>query len=282
VLVDFMVIGAQKCGTSSLAGQLAEHPQVCFCSKKEPGYFDRTEDWKATLDEYHKLYSPAAGQICGEASTMYTFIPEWRGTHSRLAAYNPDLKLIYMMRQPVERIISQYSHRLVRETVRERPEIAVFADPAYVNRTRYAVQIRPYLELFGPEKVLLLIFEEYTHDPLRTLGRIAEFLDVRPDAFQSVDLTARHRSAREWYLRNSYRRIRSSTVLQAVASKVPSLMRRAARPYFCNRLEAKPEFSPELKQTLWQLLEDDVAAMEALMGRRLDIWRDGYVEHTYR
>ena len=281
MLVDFMVIGAQKCGTSSLAGQLAQHPQICFCSKKEPGYFDRTEDWEATLDEYHKLYSPAAGQICGEASTMYTFIPEWQGTHARLAAYNPDLKLIYMMRQPVERIISQYSHRLVRGTVRDDAEIAVFADPAYVNRSRYAVQIRPYLELFGPEKVLLLIFEEYTHDPLSILGRIAEFLDVRPDAFQSVDLTARHRSAREWYLRDSYRKMQSSTVLRAVASKVPSSMRRAARPYFCNRLEAKPEFSPELKLTLWRMLEDDVAAIEDMLGRRLVTWREENTEQTY-
>lgn len=281
MLVDFMLIGAQKCGTSSLAAQLAQHPQICFCSTKEPGYFDRTEDWEASLDEYHKLYSPAAGQICGEASTMYTFIPEWRDTHSRLAAYNPDLKLIYMMRQPVERIVSQYSHRLVRGTVKDDPEIAVLSDPTYVNRTRYAVQIRPYLELFGPEKVLLLIFEEYTCDPLRTLVGIAEFLDVRPDAFQSVDLTARHRSTREWYLRNSYRRIPSRAVLRAAASRLPSSMRKAARPYFYNRLEAKPEFSPNLKQTLWLLLEDDVVGIEEILGRRLDIWREGYADQRY-
>lgn len=281
MLVDFMVIGAQKCGTSSLAAQLAQHPGICFCSTKEPGYFDRTEDWEAGLEEYHKLFSPVEGQICGEASTMYTFLPEWRHTHSRLAAYNPNLKLIYMMRQPVGRIISQYSHRLVRGTVKEDPEIAVFSDPAYVNRTRYGVQIRPYLELFGRDKVLLLILEEYTHDPLRTLGQIAEFLGICPDAFRSVDLTARHRTAQEWYLRDSYRTIPNSAVFRAVASRVPSSLRTAVRPYFCNRLEAKPEFSAELKETLWRLLADDVETMEELLGRRLDIWRKGYTDQTY-
>jgi len=278
MLVDFMIIGAQKCGTSSLAAQLAQHPGICFCSIKEPGYFDRTEHWQAGLEEYHRLYSPLEGQICGEASTMYTFLPERRDTHSRLLAYNANLKLIYMMRQPVERIISQYSHRLVRGRVKEDPEIAAFSDPSYVTRTRYGVQIRPYLELFGREKVLLLIFEEYTRDQLRTLEQLAVFLGVSPDGFRGVDLTPQHRSAGQWYLKDSYRMIPRSSTFQAVASRVPSSLRRAARPYFSNRLEEKPKFSADLRKALWRFLEDDVRTIEELLGRRLDIWRRGYTD----
>src|SRR3990172_564869 len=104
--VDFMVIGAQKCATSTLARQLAYHPDICFSKPKEPAYFNRTQNWQEGLEKYHQLYSPVEGRICGEASTMYSSLPEWQGTHSRLFAYNPELKLIYIMRLPVERVIS--------------------------------------------------------------------------------------------------------------------------------------------------------------------------------
>jgi hypothetical protein len=65
-LVDFMIIGAQKSGTTSLAAQLADHPQICFSQIKEPGYFNETEDWESGLDRYHQLFDPADGQLCGE------------------------------------------------------------------------------------------------------------------------------------------------------------------------------------------------------------------------
>jgi hypothetical protein len=276
--VDFMIIGAQKCGTSSLAKQLAEHPDICFCKTKEPGYFDRTEDWEAGLEEYHKLYSPTNGQICGEASTMYTFLPEWQGTHSRLFAYNPELKLIYIMRQPVERVISNYAHRLVRSRVKDPPEIAVFQDPTYINRTRYGVQIRPYLELFKRENILLLIFEEYISDQPKTLNQIATFLDISSDAFQDIDTTPQLGSLGTWYLKDPGSEVVRLRPVRAILSCIPSSIRKAARPLFSNKLEEKPEFSLALKETIWRLLEDDAQTIEGLLGRRLDIWRKGYTE----
>ncbi len=151
--VDFMLIGAQKCGTTTLANQLASHPGICFCREKEPGYFNSTDNWQAGLDTYHALYDPRPGQLCGEGSTMYTFLPEFDNTHERLYAYNPDLKFIYVMRHPVERVISNYAHRLVRNTVSVPPQEAVFAKPEYVNRSRYGVQLRPYVKLFGRERI---------------------------------------------------------------------------------------------------------------------------------
>ena len=63
--------------------------------------------WEADLASYHALYSPAPGQLCGEGSTMYTFLPEFDKTYERLFAYNPDLKFIYIMRSPVERVSLQ-------------------------------------------------------------------------------------------------------------------------------------------------------------------------------
>jgi len=123
--VDFMMIGAQKSGTTSLAAQLAAHPQICFCREKEPAYFHQVADWRAELDHYHALYDPRPGQLLGEASTHYTFFPQYRDTAARLYEYNPALKLIYIMRQPVDRIVSLYSHNFVRDIDREADDAAI-------------------------------------------------------------------------------------------------------------------------------------------------------------
>lgn len=280
--VDFMMIGAQKAGTTSLAAQLAVHPQICFCREKEPGYFHSTEDWEAGLDEYHRLYDPAPGQLCGEASTYYTFFPEFRETHKRLHDYNPALKLIYVIRQPVERVISHYTHNRVREIDMRPPETAVFSDAAYVNRSRYAVQIRPYLELFGPENVLLLVFEEYTADQVATLYRLADFLGIEAAPFAETDTTPLHQSVGQPYLRSEAARTFTQTELfRKMRGVVPAAIRQPIRHrMLSNKIDEKPYFSPEVKHALWRLLEDDVQIIEQLLGRTLNVWRRGYTDEA--
>lgn len=271
--VDFMIIGAQKAGTTSIAAQLSEHPGICFCRVKEPSYFNQAGDWEAGLSGYHQLYVPEDGQICGEASTLYTSLPQWQDTHSRLYAYNPELKLIYIMRHPVERAISNYSHRLVRGLVKAPPEVAIFEDPAYINRSRYKVQITPYLELFKRERILLLVFEEYVADQHRTLQAIAEFLGVSSEGFERVSRTPQHRSVGEWYLKHRMvRQLVRSSAFQTQRSFVPIWIRKAIRRRLSNRLSEKPHFSPKSRREIWRLVEDDVRGMEQLMGRRLDVW----------
>lgn len=278
--VDFMLIGAQKAGTTSLAAQLAAHPQICFCKEKEPGFFHKTEDWAGKLDEYHSLYHPMPGQLCGEASTYYTFYPEFRETHKRLYDYNPALKLIYVMRQPVERVISHYTHNRVREIDTRSPEEAVLSDSAYLNRSRYGVQLRPYLELFGPENILLLIFEEYTVDQMGTLYRIADFLGIEPEPFESSDTTPLHQSVGQPFLRSeTLRNFTKSDTFQKMRNVVPASIRQPIRHrLLSNKIQEKPYFSPEIRLALWRLLEDDVQTVEGLLGRNLNIWRRGYTE----
>ena len=276
--VDFMMIGAQKAGTTSLAAQLAAHPQICFCKDKEPGYFNKTEDWEAGLDTYHSLYAPRPGQLCGEASTLYTFLPEYLGTHQRLYEYNPALKLIYIMRQPVERTVSHYTHHRVRDLDSRPPEVAVFSDPSYVNRSRYAVQIRPYLELFGRENILLLVFEEYIADQFATLSRIGEFLGIDPAQFEKPEIEPLHQSVGQPYLRSgALREFTQTGTFQRVRDVVPASIRKPIRHrLFSNKIDEKPYFAPDTREAIWRLVEDDVCAVEELLGYRLDAWRHGY------
>lgn len=275
--VDFMIIGAQKCGTTSLAEQLARHPQICFCRTKEPGYFNATVDWQAHLTDYHRLFSPVNGQRCGEASTMYTFLPEYRGTPERLHAYNPRLKLIYIMRQPVERVISNFAHELVRRTVKGAPEAVVFSDPGYINRSRYGVQLRPYLALFARENVLPLIFEEYTANQVAALQQVADFLDISAEGFAGVDAVHAHKSVGQDQLK--YRLVRDFVTTDAfrfARTALPESIRKPIRRLLSNSMDEKPHFGSELKQEIWRFVEDDVGFVENLLGRRLDKWRQGY------
>lgn len=278
-----MIIGAQKSATTSLAGQLASHPEVSFCSKKEPGYFQRVEDWKAELSAYHALYHPGAGQICGEASTMYTFLPEWTGTAERLHEYNPELKLIYLMRQPVDRIVSNYAHSLKMGRPAAAPEVEVLQNPSYVNRSRYGMQIRAYLDLFPREQILLLLFEDYVSAPRQTLEQVAAFLHLNPAPFQTIDTSARNASVKPNHAPAPLRAIQQSRWVRRLRAAVPEAASHRLRAwasvhptverFAASELPELPEFSAELRRTLWRLLEDDVAVVEKLLGRELAEWR---------
>ena len=132
------------------------------------------------------------------------------------------------MRQPVERVISLYTHNFVREIEKRPPDVAVFADPQYVDRSRYGVQIRPYLELFGPENVLLLVFEEYTADPIAALDRVAGFLGIDPAPFAETDTTPLHQSVGQPYLRSeALRDFPKSDLFQKIRNVAPAAIRHA-------------------------------------------------------
>lgn len=277
MLVDFMIIGAQKCATGSLAAQLANHHEICFCKIKEPGYFSQETNWRVGLEAYHKLFTPEDGQICGEASTMYTFLPEIQQTYTRLYEYNPSVKLIYIMRQPVERVISNYAHRLARGHIKAPPQEVVFTQPELINRSRYGVQIRPYLDLFSHRQILLLIFEEYIANQQKTLLRIANFLNIDPRPFTNTESVHKHKSVGESYLKNDFVQwIVGTSSFKIIRNFIPASIRRSIKNQFSNRLQEPPYFSPEIKQTIWRFVEDDVCFVETLLGRQLDVWRQNY------
>lgn len=277
MLVNFMIIGAQKCATDSLVAQLTTHYGICFSKIKEPAYFNQLKDWREELDTYHDLFAPENGQICGEASTMYTFLPEMMDTYRRLYEYNAELKLIYIMRQPVERVVSHYAHRLALGRVESPLEEAVFECLTYINRSRYGVQIRPYLELFPRHQILLLIFEDYVTNQRQTLSQIADFLKIDPQPFGTVESVHKHKSAGEWHLANDrVRRFVNTNNFQSIRSYIPVFVRKPIRRLYSNRLQEKPRITPEVKQMIWRFVEDDVFFIETLLERRLDEWRQGY------
>lgn len=277
--VDFIILGAAKCGTTSLSSILSSHPNVCFCKNKEPHFFSKSLNWKSNLDQYSVLFKPEKNQICGEASTSYTMYPEFNlDTCHYLYEYNPNLKLIYIIRDPCERIISQYMHCYLRGLTSSTIEQAVISDPIYINRTRYFTQINPYINLFGLRNILLLTLEEFVSDTELTLEKISRFLglDATKYGFNNIhsnkSLDGQKNDAR---LDGFIKRYMYPELLKKIIPEdIKRDLYRGLQEKFARKLEKKPQMNQDLKEMVANLLMLDVRKIEELMGRKLVEWED--------
>jgi len=195
--VGFLVAGAQKAGTTALFDYLAEIPALELPAVKEAHFFDDEErvDWAAPdYSAYHALFKDP-GRLWGEATPIYCY---WPNALERVRAYNPDIKLILIFRDPIQRAWSHWKMEYARgkETepfgwcIREGRARMAEAQPypgfhrvySYVERGYYGRQLARALALFPREQLLMLRSEELRSDPTGTIGAICAFLGVEPPA----------------------------------------------------------------------------------------------------
>jgi hypothetical protein len=191
--VGFIIAGTQKGGTTALASFLSQHPQLCISNPKEVHFFDNEQLFEeATLpeDEYHRHFLPTAGtRLSGEATPIYMY---WKPAAARIRAYNPKMKWIILLRNPVERAYSHYIMERNRgyeslpfpEAIRAEAIRVQETYPlqhriySYIDRGRYANQIERILALFDREQLLFLRSEDlrFQHDAV--LKKVFNFLGV--------------------------------------------------------------------------------------------------------
>jgi len=187
MLVNFMIIGAQKCGTTTLSEILRNHQSIVGCKQKEPHFFSETKNWKNSLDEYHSLFEEGSDVLYFEASTSYTFYP-YRNLNiwDDIYEYNPDMKFIYLVRNPIDRIISGYVHAFEKGHTDLPLEKTLVRGSFQIDITRYYTQIYPYIRKFGTESVLIVDFDDFINKRDKVLSQISEFLSVDYGKF-SID-----------------------------------------------------------------------------------------------
>ena len=199
MLPNFVVIGAMKSGTSSLYEYLQAHPRIFMPEIKEPDYFATAESFDRRGGWYEALFRDANGaRAVGEASTSYTKFPDVIGVPERMAKALPDVRLIYVVRDPIERIRSQYLHELLMSEQREPLEAALSTHARYVNYSRYWMQIQRFLEWFPADRLLVIKSESLRDERRATLASICRFLGVDPGIWRTTStssITARRRSA---------------------------------------------------------------------------------------
>ena len=182
---NLFIIGAAKSGTSALHYYISLHPEVHMSPEKEPHYFSRAAAGQAVLSpqEYERLFDSEL-PIRGESSVSYSFWPYPKGVPERMHDVAPDARFIYLVRDPVERSITHYFHRVglgtETRTLRE-----VISDPRdheerYLAASSYGTQAEQYLKLFPEDRLLVLDHAELRHDLPRAVRKAFEFLGVDP------------------------------------------------------------------------------------------------------
>src|SRR5438105_5009487 len=194
VLPSFLVIGAPKTGTTSLHRYLGAHPQVFMSQTKELNFFVAELNWPLGPEWYEMQFKGSEDFVAsGEASPRYAQYPMHRGVPDRIARMIPDVKLIYLIRHPVERIRSQYVQAVQSWETRPADE-AVLTHPPYLDTSRYAMQLDQYLRHFRREQILVVESEKLLECRRETLVTIFRFIGVDPD-FDGTGLDREHKRA---------------------------------------------------------------------------------------
>ncbi|AGF53469.1 sll5042 (plasmid) [Synechocystis sp. PCC 6803] len=166
-----------KCATSTLHEQLALQPGIFMTSLKEPNFFSNDEEFAKGMDYYQSLFAGAQPQdLCGESSTHYTKLPTYPDTVKRLAEAFPQTKFIYVMRHPIDRLVSQYIHEWTQRVVNTDINTAIDQFPEMIEYSLYSKQLQPYFEQFGRERVLPVFFERMLAHSQAELERVCNFI----------------------------------------------------------------------------------------------------------
>lgn len=193
MLPHFIIIGAMKSGTTSLYHYLATHPDVAPSSIKEPAFFIRSKNYSRGLSWYESLFDEDASYGI-EASTSYTKRHIFPGVPARMHSVLPNAKLIYLLRDPIERVVSHYVHTYAygRE---DRPfSQAIRENEHYVNTSRYYYQLQPYLSFYSREQLLLAKSEELGEATAETVCEVFRFLGLSLDYDPAVLKNQYHKS----------------------------------------------------------------------------------------
>jgi hypothetical protein len=194
---DFLVIGAPKAGTTSLFRYLSSHPHVHMPERKELSFFVAELNWRQGLDWYLAQFVGADGaKAVGEASPTYAWHPSYPRVPERIAGVLPDVRLIYLVRHPIERMRSMYLHAVVLGRERRPLSRALLETPDYLDCSRYATQLEQYLRHFPRERILVLRSEDLRDRRRETVERALSFIGADP-ALCPTDLEVEEHRARD-------------------------------------------------------------------------------------
>lgn len=291
-LPTFLVIGAMKSGTTSLFHYLHGHPQVAMSPLKEVDFFIEQGNWGRGVDWYRRQFETTGPRTLavGEASTSYTKWPEYEGVPERIARTLPNVRLVYVLRDPLERIRSHYQHRSLIGAERAPIDVAVLEDRRYVDCSSYAMQIGRYLPFVPRERMLLLTSEQLRTNRAATIARVYSFIGVDetyvPATLEEEFYTTQERAAYPtyvWWLRRAVKRYlpagkRAKELVDLALPRAIGKLGSGWRSHDGSMVDderggvAEALIAPGLRSQLEERLRDDVRALSALMPEDFDGW----------
>lgn len=274
-LPNLIIIGAQKCATTSLHYYLNLHPHVSMSREKELNFFISERNWHEGI-EWYKSHFTGKASVLGESSPDYTHHPFFKRVSERMHSVVPDAKLIYILRDPIERIISQYIHEYARrEEDRKISEVftSLESNP-YICRSQYYMQLEQYTKYYPKSNILIITTEDLNHSRRKTLKEIFNFLNVDDSFYSYKFLSTWHKSD---YKRRSTRtgmRMKQMPMMRII-ELFPFEMRGGIEKLiylpFSDKVK-RPILNEGVRQAIMAVLSDDMNRLRAYTGRDFEGW----------
>ena len=299
-LPDFLIAGVPKAGTTALHAALTGHPQLFLPSVKEPKFFlsdgpppttggpgdvQTYQEHVWRQEDYEALFDPApAGARLGEATPFYLYD---HGAHDRIAKLLPDARLVLLLRDPVDRAHSNWTHLWNAGLEPEADFLAAcHAEPErraagwaafwhYIALGRYGEQLQHLFQVFPRDQVLLLRYRDLKDAPAATLDRVCAFLGVPTGVVTSIPRENVNRHVVE---DNAVNRVLRGLLRAGgqFGHRFPVPLRLAARgpllTVLHRRTGARPVTTPRERAALLPLFADDIALLQDVTGERYDDW----------
>src|SRR3954449_9120096 len=278
---NLIIIGGLKCGTTSIHHYLGLHPEIQMSKPKELNFFVEELNWDLGLDWYASRFD-SGFKVRGESSPHYTNLPRFQGCAERIREHCPDARLLYMVRDPIKRILSHWVHATgAGYESREMTPTLSMPDTQYMNRSKYWMQLQPYLELFDREQIEIIAQEELQAEREETMRKAFRFAGV-DEAFTSEQFD------REWEKSSAkqgdkYQLMEKLIKLPGFRSfdrnfdRLPESMRWLVEKavHDPEKPQApKPELPDDLFETVRGRFGEDVAELQKFAGREFPGWHD--------
>ncbi|MEO1014005.1 MAG: sulfotransferase [Pseudomonadota bacterium] len=274
-----LIIGAMKCGTTTLFNLLRQHPAIAPSDPKEPGFFAFDDAYAKGMDWYRGLFDADAERTAYllDGSTDYSKSPHFSAAPDRIRVAG-EARLIYLMRHPLKRIESHAQHVAIAQMELERipmsPPYRGLDDgltPAALDITRYAYQLDQFKDYFDAGRLFLSTLEELSADPQGVSRRVFEFLELDPINVEfSTDMSNRRKGARRtkdthpvWAALSAVGPLKS-----AAKGLVPAAARRrlqrATAPK--EKLTGRFDLTEEERADIMRALNDDLDRLKSVYG----------------
>ena len=272
----FLIIGAMKAGTTALYLYLSDHPQVFMPALRDLDFFVIEKNWARGLEWYEEHFREGSGaRAVGEASDSYTRHPRLDGVPERVASVRPDMRLIYLVRHPIERIRSHYQQlQLIRRKLGPIDQEVLNRD-GFVEASSYAHQIDRYLHHFPRSQLLVLKSEDLRNDRGRILKQAFTFLGVDPTHASPTQEHDYNVTRQRRPTRRLITELRKKPLYKSATGLLPSSLKVAIDRH--TALLRPPalgssELSPSARSRLEEALRPDVGRLKEIMGPDFDGW----------
>lgn len=263
---DFLIIGAMKCATSSLHEQLALQSGIFMSEPKELYFFSDDEVYEKGIDWYLSFFQDAQPtDLCGESTTHYTKLPTYPHTIERIKQHLPDAKFIYVMRHPIDRLISHYIHEWSLNVISVDINQAISKHPELIEYSRYTQQLKPYFDTFGQEKVLPIFFERLLSHPQAELERVCQFIGYERTPHWDETFAAKNASNERWRKTPLRQFIVSNPILETARRiLIPKTVREKIRKSWT--MQKRPTLTPESYCELETQFNEDLGTLGQWLG----------------